>query len=140
MPMTETQETGRGQLELLRIWYSIGIFMLVLVAVASLLPAPDVGVGDKLSHLVTYLVLAGWFSLLAVNWRQLVLTVIGLLAYGGLIELLQGLTSYRYPEWADLLANGIGIAVGILFYFSPLSGLLRMVDGLLMRSIRRRGL
>ena len=107
--------------------------MLLGVAVASLVPGPDIGVSDKLSHLVTYFLLAGWFSLLAANRISLGWTVIGLIAYGMLIELLQGMTSYRYPEWGDVLANAIGVLAGILLYFSPLPRLLRSVDSRLAR-------
>ena len=107
--------------------------MLLGVAVVSLVPGPDIGVSDKLSHLVTYFLLAGWFSLLAINRTRLGWTVIGLIAYGMLIELLQGMTSYRYPEWGDVLANGTGVLAGILLYFSPLPRLLRFVDSRLAR-------
>ena len=31
------------------------------------MPMPSTGVNDKLSHLVTYFTLAGWFGLLAGN-------------------------------------------------------------------------
>jgi VanZ family protein len=125
---TENQASTGRRLELAKLWYSLAALMLLVVAAASLLPAPDVGVSDKLSHVITYLVLAGWFSLLATNRVALCWTAIGLLAYGMLMELLQGTTGYRYAEWADVLANGAGVVAGSLFYFSPLPRLLRFVD------------
>ena len=131
--MTQTDDNPRSPLRLAAAWYIIGATMLLGVAVGSLVPSPDIGVSDKLSHLVTYFFLAGWFSLLATNRISLVWTVIGLIAYGMLIELLQGMTAYRYPEWGDVLANGIGVLAGILLYFSPLSRLLRFVDSRLAR-------
>jgi VanZ family protein len=103
--------------------------MLLTVGIVSLMPAPDVGVNDKLSHLVTYFFLAGWFSLLAANRVTLGWTVIGLIAYGILLELLQGMTAYRYAEWGDVLANASGAMAGILLYFSPLPRLLKYIDG-----------
>ncbi len=115
-------------LKLVKAWYFIGALMLLGVAVLSLMPSPDIGVSDKLSHLVTYFILSGWFSLLAVNRISLGWIVIGLVGYGMLIELLQGMTVYRYPEWGDVLANGAGVVAGILLYFSPLPRLLRFVD------------
>ena len=131
--MTQTGDNPRSPLRLAVAWYIIGATMLLGVAVGSLVPSPDIGVSDKLSHLVTYFLLAGWFSLLATNRIRLGWTVIGLIAYGMLIELLQGMTAYRYPEWGDVLANGIGVLAGILLYFSPLSRLLRFVDSRLAR-------
>jgi len=118
-------------------WYFIGAMMLAGVALVSLMPAPDIGVSDKLSHLVTYFFLSGWFSLLAVNRTALGWTFIGLVGYGILIELLQGMTAYRYPEWGDVLANGAGVLAGILLYFSPLQRLLRFVDNRLARILLR---
>lgn len=131
--MTQAGKNPRSPLRLAAAWYVIGAIMLLGVAVASLVPGPDIGVSDKLSHLVTYLLLAGWFSLLAANRVILGWSAIGLIAYGMLIELLQGMTSYRYPEWGDVLANGLGILAGILLYFSPLPRLLRYVDSRLAR-------
>jgi VanZ family protein len=37
-----------------------------------------------------------------------------LLAYGALIEVLQSFTPTRSAEWADLLADSAGIALGLL--------------------------
>ncbi len=128
MQSTDSTQMGQADLRLSRVWYSMGTLMLLAVAVLSLIPVPDVEVGDKLSHTLTYLVLACWFGLLASNRVALYWTIAGLFAYGALIELLQGMTGYRYAEWGDLLANGIGIGTGALFYFSPLARLLKFVD------------
>ncbi len=122
---------------LIRVWYLFGALMLIAVAALSLLPMPDVGVSDKLSHVVTYVFLAGWFGLLAANWRILAATVVGLMAYGILLELLQGMTSYRYLEWADMVANGSGILIGALCYFTPLKRVLALVDGKLALLLSR---
>jgi VanZ family protein len=115
-------------LKLVKLWYLLGGVMLLVVGAVSLMPVPDVGVNDKFSHLVTYFVLGGWFSLLATNRVSLGWTIIGLIAYGMLIELLQGMTAHRYAEWGDVLANAGGTMAGILLYFSPLPRLLRFVD------------
>jgi len=38
------------------------------------------------------------------------------IVFGMLIEVLQGtLTNYRQPDWADVLANSIGVFVAFLF-------------------------
>jgi len=38
------------------------------------------------------------------------------IVFGMLIEVLQGaLTNYRQPDWADILANSIGVLVACLF-------------------------
>ncbi len=126
-------------LKLIRLWYSIGALMLVFVGVLSLIPVPDTGVDDKLAHVVTYFMLAGWFSLLAVNRSALVWIVIGLIVYGVLLELLQGLTDFRYAELADNFANASGSIFGVLLYFTPVPRLLEYIDRRLARSLIRRG-
>jgi VanZ family protein len=102
---------------------------LMAVLIASLWPLdkpPPINTGwDKTDHLVAYLVL-GWLGLeswpqpsSARKWipglheRRI---LAGLLAYGGLIELLQGLTETRHADSQDLLANGVGIVLGWLAF------------------------
>ena len=122
-----------SNLKLAWLWFMLGGLMLVLVAILSLMPAPDTGVNDKLSHLLVYAILSGWFCSL-VNRRGHLLSVVGgLIIYGGLIELLQGLTADRYAEWGDLLANTLGIFLGLITYVTPIPRLLRIVDGGLAR-------
>lgn len=90
-------------------------FTLALLAVLtlSLLPAstplPSTG-WDKTNHLFafsTLMVLGRW----AFPGRAM-LVFSGLVAYGGLIEILQSFTPDRYAEWSDLLADSIGLVVG----------------------------
>ena len=120
------------------LWYACGAGLLIVVAALSLMPVPDVGVGDKLSHVLTYALLGGWFGLLARRPSALGKVFVGLLAYGALIELMQGMTGYRTAEWGDLLANGIGLLAGLPLYFTPFRRLLYRVDALLYRLWRRR--
>ncbi len=115
-------------LRLSRLWYALGVLLLLLVAVASLMPAPQVGVGDKLSHLLTYFILGAWFAMLAADRSALLWTLLGLIGYGMLIEVLQGMTGYRYAEWGDVLANGAGTVAGLVLHFTPLRRLFRYID------------
>ena len=125
------------QLQLIWLWSAIGVGMLVAVAYVSLMPAPEVGVSDKLAHLLTYFLLGGWFGLLARNRIDLGWTVVALIAYGMIIELLQAQTGYRFAEWGDVVANSVGCFAGGALYFTPLRRLLRFVDGMLISSLRR---
>ena len=116
------------RLKLLRLWYGLGFLLLLVVMVASLLPAPDIGVGDKPSHLLVYFVLSGWFSLIAVDRTIHVCSLVGLVLFGILIEGLQGLTGYRYAEWGDVLANSLGCLLGSIGYLPPLRRLFAVID------------
>ena len=87
----------------------------LLVMVLSLLPlgpdAPSLG-WDKANHMTAFALLAllGCRAYPAHTAGVLV----GLLVYGGLIEILQSFTGYRTGEWADLLADALGLALGWL--------------------------
>jgi len=129
MPSTEATAS---HLKLLRIWYALGLLMLVVVATVSLTPLPDIGVSDKFSHLLTYFLLASWFGMLARDRFILIWTLVGLIAYGMLLELLQGQTGYRYAEWGDVVANSTGALAGVTLYFTPLRRLFRFVDARLV--------
>jgi VanZ family protein len=107
-----------------RHWQLASVILLLLVLIAALMPAAvwfwtdDVPVVewlkhvDKWAHGLTFVVLSVWFCgqyRRANYWR----VAVGLIAFGVLIELLQGLLSYRMAEWFDLVADAIGIAVGM---------------------------
>lgn len=85
----------------------------VAVLVLSLAPAapelPTTG-WDKSNHLVGFIALA-LSGRRAYPGHGLALFA-GLLAFGGLIELLQSLTTYRLAEWGDWIADGIGVIAG----------------------------
>ena len=83
------------------------------VLVLSLMPPspemPTTG-WDKSNHLLGFampMLLGRWAY--AGRTRAM---VIGLMAFGALIEVLQSLTPYRFAEWADLLADGVGLFCG----------------------------
>ncbi len=85
----------------------------LVVLVLSLLPPgthlPDTG-WDKSNHMLAFAVLAV-LGLHSYPGSRVAL-LLGLLAYGGLVEGLQSLTPYRYAEWADLVADAAGLFLG----------------------------
>jgi VanZ family protein len=121
-------------LNMIRLWYSLGAMLLILVGVISLLPGgPDIGGNDKIAHCLTYMVIAAWFSILLVRVRGLLFVFFGLVFYGYLIERLQGMTDYRFEDVADMVANTLGVFIGLGFYFSPLRKPLLVIDSFLFR-------
>jgi VanZ family protein len=97
-------------------WRMLLGLLIITVGVLALTPAPavDLGLGwDKLNHTLAFAALA-WCAVLgyraprALQWALLA----GLLAFGGLIELLQQFVPNRSAEWGDLLADAIGIGIG----------------------------
>jgi VanZ family protein len=111
-------------------WQFAGIAFLILALTAALLPEipfwPDdpaarFEFSDKVLHMITFAFLAAWFSgqySRASYWR----IAVGLLAFGALIELIQGTVTYRSSEWLDLYADGIGIVSGLIISLLGLGG------------------
>ncbi len=100
-----------------RRWQAAGIAVLVLVLGFALAPDTDMPdmvsmPSDKWLHAITFAFLTVWFSgqyRPRSYWR----VALGMLAFGAFIELCQRLVSYRSAESLDLLADAIGIAVGL---------------------------
>lgn len=116
-----------------RHWQLASIILLLLVLIAALMPAAVWFWSDQLpvvewlkhvdkwAHGLTFVVLAVWFCGLYERgsyWR----VAIGLLAFGALIEVLQGMLSYRLAEWHDLGADAIGIIAGVIISIAWLGG------------------
>ena len=83
--------------------------VMVLSLMPTAVPLPTTG-WDKSNHFLAFMVL-GWLGMRAFPGRTLAVLT-GLLAYGGLIEVLQSLTPSRVAEWGDLLADGLGLLLG----------------------------
>ena len=66
---------------------------------------------DKAYHFVAYFCLA--FPLPLSRPRLTIWVVLGIMTYGGLIELVQYLFG-REPSWGDFIANAIGAIVGAM--------------------------
>ena len=116
-----------------RHWQLASVILLLLVLIAALMPAAvwfwsdkiDVAGwlrhADKWAHGITFVILAVWFSGLysrSAYWR----VAVGLLAFGVLIEVLQGLVRYRMAEWYDIGADALGIGIGLLIAAAGIGG------------------
>jgi len=110
---------------------SLSIVFLSLVKTDSL-PQPTIKVSDKLLHSLAYLGLM--WSWLMVFRKELSVKkgfflFLVLLGFGMILEFLQGvITDYRTPDVMDIIANGIGLLVGIVS-FKPLLVLLKKLYG-----------
>lgn len=97
------------------VWvWAFGVALLA-VLVLSLLPtspyAPSTG-WDKTNHVLAFSVLA-YLGCRAFP-TQVMVVLIGLLVYGGLIEILQSYTPHRVGDWYDVFADGLGLPIGWL--------------------------
>ena len=111
-------------------WQLAGIVILSLVFLSAVIPSfwpddpqfqPWLIDADKLLHAVTFVFLAAWFAgqyRPGSYWR----IGAGLMAFGALIEIAQRFISYRSAEWFDLVADTLGIVVGLLIATAGLGG------------------
>jgi hypothetical protein len=113
-------------------WRLAGLFLLLLVLAGAIMPAiwlwPDrvkiahwFGGVDKWAHAAAFAVLALWFAgqyRPRAYWR----IAFGLLAYGLFIEICQRSISYRTAEWYDVVADVIGIALGLMLAAAGMGG------------------
>jgi VanZ family protein len=119
-------------LRYMRRWRLASIAILMLVLLATLMPAVwffdsrrefatwffDV---DKWLHGVTFMILAIWFSgqyKRGSYWR----IVLGLIVFGLVIEGCQRLVTYRSAEWFDVAADVAGIILGLSLALAGLGG------------------
>jgi VanZ family protein len=115
-----------------RRWRFASILLLLLVFAAALMPAvwfwQDRGElvswfvhADKWLHGLTFALLATWFA--GQHHRQSYWRIgTGLILFGALIELCQGLVTYRSAEWLDMIADIAGISVGLGIALAGLGG------------------
>ncbi|MCS6862451.1 MAG: VanZ family protein [Abditibacteriales bacterium] len=73
---------------------------------------------DKLGHALAYLVLGAllcrtlWETARG-QWQTFVASVVIGVGYGGLMEWYQSRLAYRSCEWGDMVANALGVMMGV---------------------------
>lgn len=126
-----------------RRWRIAGLVLLLAVLAGALIPAawlwpdrPEISswfkLNDKWTHLVTFALLALWFSgqyRVAAYWR----IALGLLAFGLLIEICQRGVGYRTAEWFDVAADMAGIILGLVIATAGVGGWSLRVESWLQR-------
>lgn len=94
-------------------WIALGIGLVAVVVMLSVLDFGPIGpsvFSDKIKHVFAYAVLCGWFCAMAPKrWLLWFCASFGL---GVLMEIVQVPLPHRQFEWADMLADAIGAAVG----------------------------
>lgn len=124
-----------------RRWLLLWIVALKLTLIVCLLPLPalvEVPRGfDKLEHALGYFLLSAYAAMLFRPGRPLFGAMLGLIALGALIEILQAALPWRSAEWMDLVANALGIGIGALVAATPLSRLLQTLERWRQRAVQR---
>jgi len=124
----------------LRVWQAIGVVLIAAVVWESLTPHPikvDFEQSDKYGHAFVYFVLMLRHAQLYPTLRARAGWALGLVAMGVALEFLQRLTETRSFEIADMVADGIGVALGFLAAPPRTPNVLRRVDSILEARRRR---
>jgi VanZ family protein len=114
-----------------RMWLSIGVIMVLVITIACLLPArelPAVGLSDKIEHLLAFGAVAFWFGSIVVR-RDLHWVALAVVGFGGLIEVMQSAMGLgREADWLDVLADSLGVLIGVILVLTPLGRWSRWVE------------
>jgi VanZ family protein len=98
------------------LWWAMGYMLIALTIHDSLEQHPPsfpAFTSDKALHFTGYFLLATWFGGVARRTRYWIVWL-GLLALGGTMEIAQGLMhNGREAEWLDMLANTLGVTLGL---------------------------
>ena len=111
-------------------WKILAGLILVSILVASLIPIKKIEImetplSDKWLHFLTYSVATFYFLSVFQKWLQWGLILI---LFGIIIEFLQQLSGYRYLELLDMVANTIGVGIGVSLSFLSKRKFLVMIE------------
>lgn len=113
-----------------RLWWAVGIGLVVLVVHLSLTPepleVPDVGGSDP-GHVIAYFTLMAWWAQL-VRGRGRVIAAVALSGLGVGLEYVQALTDHRTFDVVDMRDDVIGVATAFVLTLSPLGRVLAALE------------
>ena len=117
-------------------WRSIAYVIILIIIVLSLIPDPEkftpFSASDKLMHALAYAVCMFWFGL-CFKRDKLFHIGAGLIILGVALEIVQGQTGYRTMSFYDIVANCVGVFIGLAFSFSRLSNALQYIEQRFMK-------
>jgi VanZ family protein len=101
---------------LIRSLFWAGVVAVSVVSVTSRddLPPVDFDVWDKLQHGLVYAVLSGLGGLAYPARKHLAVLFLSLVAWGGVLEVIQLSAPNREAEFGDAVANAVGVGMGLL--------------------------
>lgn len=119
-------------LHLRTLWILIGLALIAALAAGSLwptlpMPMPPFSWSDKFMHFIAYFLIATWFAAL-VKPHKLWLLGIALVVLGAGLEGAQWLGGQRHAEWADGIANTLGVVSGLLLSLWFTGGMLQRLE------------
>ncbi len=113
-------------------WLTLGWIWIGVLLYLSLMPHPPAPLSftgaDKLEHALAYAMLMLWLCQAYIEIGARIRLFLLLVARGVAIEFLQRMTGYRTFEYADMLADLIGVLLGWGLAQTKLGYVLRMLE------------
>ena len=111
-----------------RLWISVGVLMLLFVAISSIITIPPsikaIMLQDKLVHTLAYAGLMGWFSQIYRHDLTRLILALGLVAMGVGIEFVLG-----------MVANTSGVMLAWALAYTWVGRILARLEGLFCRTV-----
>ncbi len=130
------------KLTYLRLWLIPVIGYMTLVAVLCLIrlggSESSIPYLDKIQHLIAYSVM-GFLVSQVFQKKEFIRAALVCFVFSFGIECLQGMTTYRSFEMADLVANLIGSSLGASFTRFVIPNFLEILDFKLKQSLAAKG-
>ena len=118
-----------------RTWLTGGWLLVGLVIYLSLTPHPPEPLSfpnaDKLEHAVAYGSLSLWFCQIYLSARSRTIALALLIGLGIALEFVQGWTGYRDFEVLDMVADSVGVLLGLLLALTPFGRLFVLIEAAL---------
>ena len=108
-------------------WRWWGLVVIGSIWILSLIPhPPSLGIEseDKAQHFIAYGTLMWWWCGLVHRLSRRAMLALACTLMGIAIEFVQGWTGWRHFDVNDMIANGIGVAIGWAFAQTPVSAAL----------------
>jgi len=120
-------------LKLRFLWLTIGYALVALVVFLSLTSSPvdlelEFPYEDKFFHALAYFTLMAWFSQIYHDRFQRNMIAVVFVFMGVMLEYLQSFDSNRYFEFADMIANSIGVALGFAIALTGAKNILLRIE------------
>jgi len=120
-------------LKLRFLWLTIGYALVALVVFLSLTSNPvDLELNfpyeDKVFHAFAYFILMAWFSQIYHDRFQRNMIAVVFVFMGMTLEYLQDFDANRYFEFADMIANATGVALGFSIALTGAKNILLKIE------------
>lgn len=120
------------------IWATFGWFLVGIVIYLSITSQPprielDLPYADKLGHMLAYFTITFWFVQLERATSRRILYGVIFVVLGALLEWIQGFSPIRHFDLHDMVANTVGVLLGILLGYTPLQYIITFIDTRLTR-------